>query len=113
MLKRVSYTSLIAAALVIFGTGALSAGPLKTRIQWSVTPAHLTPVIPLAPKEIYKHWGKSYVVEPTRMRGSGPALQAVAAGEIEFGGMSVQALTLGVKRAKLDLRVIAQVMSAA
>jgi sulfonate transport system substrate-binding protein len=71
----------------------------------------LTPLIPLAPKGLYKHWGKSYVVKPTRMRGSGPSLQAVAAGELDFGGMSVQALTLGVKRAKLDLRVIAQVMS--
>ncbi len=111
MIKRLTYTGLIAAALVTFATSTLTAAPLKIRIQWSVTPAHMTPLIPLAPKGIYKHWGKSYVVEPTRMRGSGPALQAVAAGEIELGGMSAQALTLGVKRAKIDLRVIAQVMS--
>ena len=73
-----------------------------------MTPPHITPLIPHAPKGVYRHWGKSYVVKPIRMRGSGPALQAVAAGEIEFGGMSAQALTLGVKRAKLDLRVIAR-----
>lgn len=88
-----------------------SAEPLKIRIQWSVAPAHLTPLITQAPKEIYKHYGKSYVVEPVRMRGSGPALQGIAAGEIDLGGMSIQALVRGVNRAKLDLKVIAQVMS--
>lgn len=88
-----------------------TAEPVKIRIQWSVAPAHITPLIPEAPKEIYRHWGKSYIVEPIRMRGSGPALQGVAAGEIEFGGMSIQALVRGVKRARLDLTVIAQVMS--
>ncbi len=111
MLKKLSRLGLTASLLVGLGAGMVSAEPLKIRIQWSVTPAHLTPLIPHAPKNIYKHWGKSYIVEPVRMRGSGPALQAVAAGEIEFGGISVQAMTLGIKRAKLDLRVIAQIMS--
>ena len=100
----------VAAALTL-GSGLAAAEPVEIRIQWSVTPAHLTPLIPHAPKGVYRHWGKSYVVKPIRMRGSGPALQALAAGEIEFGGMSAQALTLGIKRARLDLRVIAQVMS--
>ena len=97
-------------AVALLGTGT-SAEPVKIRIQWSVAPAHMTPMIPLAPKEIYENYGKSYVVEPVRMRGSGPALQALAAGEIELGGMSIQALTQGIKRARLDLQVIAQVMS--
>ncbi len=99
------------ATVLALGAGLAAAEPVEIRIQWSVTPAHMTPLIPHAPKGVYRHWGKSYVVKPIRMRGSGPALQAVAAGEIEFGGMSAQALTLGIKRARLDLRVIAQVMS--
>lgn len=88
-----------------------TAEPVKIRIQWSVAPAHITPLIPHAPKSIYKNYGKSYVVEPVRMRGSGPALQGIAAGELDLGGMSIQALARGVTRAKLDLKVIAQVMS--
>ncbi|MFT5489469.1 MAG: sulfonate transport system substrate-binding protein [Paracoccaceae bacterium] len=101
------------AAAVAAVTVSLTAGaePVKIRIQWSVAPAHITPLIPLAPKGIYKNYGKSYVVEPVRMRGSGPALQGIAAGEIDLGGMSIQALVRGVKRAKLDLKVIGQVMS--
>jgi len=104
------FTGLAALAAVSISLTA-TAEPLKIRIQWSVAPAHLTPLITQAPKEIYKNYGKSYVVEPVRMRGSGPALQGIAAGEIDLGGMSIQALVRGVKRAKLDLKVIAQVMS--
>jgi NitT/TauT family transport system substrate-binding protein len=81
------------------------------RISWAVTPAHLTPLIPHAPPGVYRHYGKSYVVEPIHIAGSGPALQALAAGELQMGGLSAQALVLGVTRAKLDLRVVAQLMS--
>lgn len=111
MLKNKLFAGAWIAAALTLGSGLATAEPVEIRIQWSVTPPHLTPLIPHAPEGVYRHWGKSYVVKPIRMRGSGPALQAVAAGEIEFGGMSAQALTLGVKRARLDLRVIAQVMS--
>ena len=111
MRKKFVLLASSAALIAAVAVNSAAAEPVKIRIQWSVAPAHMTPMIPHAPKGIYRHWGKSYIVEPIRMRGSGPALQAVAAGEIEFGGMSIQALTYGVKRAKLDLSVIAQVMS--
>jgi sulfonate transport system substrate-binding protein len=121
MNNRFSLTSKLLASKLIPGlvialaaaTASLTATaePLKIRIQWSVAPAHITPMIPLAPKEIYTNYGKSYVVEPVRMSGSGPALQGIAAGELDLGGMSIQALVRGVNRAKLDLKVIAQVMS--
>lgn len=107
--KLIPALSAAIAALTVSLTA--TAEPVKIRIQWSVAPAHITPMIPLAPKEIYKNYGKTYVVEPVRMRGSGPALQGIAAGELDLGGMSIQALVRGVNRAKLDLRVIAQVMS--
>jgi NitT/TauT family transport system substrate-binding protein len=100
-----------AAATIAFFAATGSAEPLKIRISWAVAPAHLTPMIPLAPKEIYRHYGKSYVVEPLNIDGSGPALQALAAGELEMGGLSAQALVLGVKRANLDLRVVAELMT--
>ena len=52
MIKRFSYTSFILAALFSFCANIVSAAPLEIRIQWSVTPAHLTPLIPLAPKDL-------------------------------------------------------------
>ena len=102
----------ITTALVSIGLSTTAfANPVKIKIQWSVAPAHITPLITQAPKEIYKHYGNSYVVVPVRMRGSGPALQGIAANEINLGGMSIQALARGINKAKLNLKVIAQVMS--
>jgi NitT/TauT family transport system substrate-binding protein len=94
-----------------FGMASASAEPMKIRISWAVAPAHLTPLIPHAPAGVYRHYGKSYVVEPIHIAGSGPALQALAAGELQMGGLSAQALVLGATRAKLDLRVVAELMS--
>jgi NitT/TauT family transport system substrate-binding protein len=94
-----------------FGMASASAEPTKIRISWAVAPAHLTPLIPHAPAGVYRHYGKSYVVEPIHIAGSGPALQALAAGELQMGGLSAQALVLGATRAKLDLRVVAELMS--
>jgi NitT/TauT family transport system substrate-binding protein len=102
---------LAAAGLAVLSAGSASAEPVKIRISWAVAPAHMTPLLPEAPKGVYKHWGKSYVVEPIRIAGSGPALQALAAGEIEMGGLSPQSLVLGVARAKVDLQAVAQLMS--
>jgi sulfonate transport system substrate-binding protein len=103
-------TAAMLTALVV-GSLPVAAEPLKIRISWAVAPAHLTPLIPHAPKDVYRHYGKSYVVEPIHITGSGPALQALAAGELQMGGLSAQALVLGATRAKLDLRVVAQLMS--
>jgi sulfonate transport system substrate-binding protein len=84
---------------------------MKLRISWAVAPAHMTVLLPEAPSGVYKHWGKSYVVEPVRIAGSGPALQALAAGELEMAGLSPQSLVLGVARAKVNLQTVAQMMS--
>jgi len=111
-MMRTIFGFLTAAALAAAGfiSGA-AAEPVKIRISWAVAPAHLTPLIPHAPAGVYRHYGKSYVVEPIHIAGSGPALQALAAGELQMGGLSAQALVLGVTRANLDLRVVAQLMS--
>ena len=105
------YLGAVALAVAAFGMASASAEPMKIRISWAVAPAHLTPLIPHAPAGVYRHYGKSYVVEPIHIAGSGPALQALAAGELQMGGLSAQALVLGATRAKLDLRVVAELMS--
>jgi NitT/TauT family transport system substrate-binding protein len=105
------FIGLIAGLGVGLGALTASAKPLEIRISWAVAPAHLTALLPIN-TSMYRHYGKSYVIKPMRMRGSGPALQAIAAGEVDIGGLSGQALVLGVTRAKLDLTVIAQLMTA-
>jgi len=107
----VKTTLMVAAAVVAAFTAAASAEPVKLRIQWVDAPGHTTPLIPEAPKEIYRHYGKSYTVETMFLAGSGPALTALAAGEIDLAGLSAQAIALAVTEAKLDIRDIGQQLS--
>ena len=89
---------------------AASADPLKIRINWSVAPAHITPMINEVPKSIYKNYGKTYTVETIRMRGSGPALTALAAGEVDIGAVNNQAYALGIVNGKQDIVAIASML---
>jgi NitT/TauT family transport system substrate-binding protein len=98
----------VVAALLAAGTAR--AEPLKIRFQYAST-SQFVPLMPLVPKEIYRHWGKSYVVEPVFMAGGGPALTALAAREIDVGGYGPPAIVNAVNEAKLDIRVIGQVLS--
>lgn len=107
---RMSMTG-VAVAATLAMTVAANAAPLEIKIHYSVAPAHITPLIPHAPAGVHRHYGKSYVVSPERMKGSGPALQAIAAGEIQLGGVSPQSLALGVRRGNLKLVAIGQVLS--
>ena len=78
------FIGLIAGLGVGLGALTASAKPLEIRISWAVAPAHLTALLPIN-TSMYRHYGKSYVIKPMRMRGSGPALQAIAAGEVDIG----------------------------
>jgi len=100
-----------ACAVAVAWAATVQAEPAKFRIQLVDAPGHITPLIPEAPKEIYRHYGKSYVVEPMFLAGSGPALTALAAGEIDLAGLSGQAIALAVTEAKLDVRDIGQQLS--
>jgi len=101
MMKRIAL-GLLALALAL----PANAEPVKLRISWSTTPSHITPLLPEIPKEVYKHWGRSYVIEPVFIAGSGPMLTALAAGETEIAGHGYQSYALSVINAKLENRAI-------
>jgi NitT/TauT family transport system substrate-binding protein len=101
----------LATALVfLLASGAAQAEPLKIRLQYAST-SQFVALMPLVPKELYKYWGKSYVVEPMFMRGSGPALTALAAGEIDLAALAPQSIGNMVLTAQLTPNAIAQVLS--
>lgn len=83
--------------------------PLKIRIGYSDAAMHLTPVIFQKP-EILKHYGKSYVVEARNFTGGPAQVTALAAGEVEIVAASFQTLPQIVNKAKIDVRVIADVI---
>jgi NitT/TauT family transport system substrate-binding protein len=101
----------LAASRVVAAAGA---EPAKIRVDWSTIPGQFAPLIPTVPKyapNVYRHYGKSYVVEPVRTQGGGASLTALAAGQIDIATISPQALVLGVTEAKLEMRVIGQQIS--
>ena len=108
-LRVVAFIATAAAAALVFGQ--VQAEPLKLRIHWAQSPGHWPPLIAKAPTSVQIHYGKSYFVEPIFIAGSGPALQALAAGELELSGLSPQSIAIGINEAKLDLKVIGQQFS--
>jgi len=87
---------------------AAGAEPVKIRIAWSTMPTHLIPAL-YVKKELLKHYGKSYVVDPIQFRGSSPQLTALAAREIDLATLGPAPFALGVLNAKLDLKIVADV----
>jgi len=110
--RRCAAVVMILLAAVV--AGAAAAEPLRIRLDWSTTPGQFAPLIPTVPKyapDIYKHYGKSYVVEPVRLQGGGANLTALAANLVDISTTPPPSLVSGVTEAQLDLRVIGQQIS--
>jgi sulfonate transport system substrate-binding protein len=95
------------AGLASIGPGrAFAANPAKIRIAWSVTPAQLAPIM-TEPPGVAKHAGKSYVLEPIRVPGSGATLTALGAGELDVAPMTFIQLGPAIHNAGMtDLRIV-------
>src|ERR1044072_1389525 len=93
----------LALALAAFGARG-SPRPLTIRIDWSTPPAHVTPMLTEIPKEVYKHWGKSYVVEPVFMQGTSAMLPALASEDAQLVGYSYQSPASAALKGGLDGR---------
>jgi ABC-type nitrate/sulfonate/bicarbonate transport system substrate-binding protein len=102
---------LLILAAALLAAGAANAEPLKLRIHWATIPGHWAPMNAKIGAEVQPHYGKSYIVEPIFIAGSGPAMQALAAGELDLSGLSPQVIAAGINEAKLDLHSIGQQLS--
>jgi NitT/TauT family transport system substrate-binding protein len=93
---------------------AADADPITIRLDWTVVPGQFAPLIPEvsthAP-DVYRHYGKSYIVEPLKMDGGGATMTALAVGGTDISTLSPQALVLAIVNAKLDIRVVGQQIS--
>ena len=101
---------LLALLLAIAASWPAQAEPLKIRIQYA-TLGQFVPLIPVAPKELYKHYGTSYVVEPVFMAGTGPALTAFAAKELDLAALNPQTLGNAVASGQLNAIGIVSVLT--
>lgn len=97
------------AAVTSVAAGSATAEPVKLRIGWVQAPGHMAPLL-YQNKAILKHFGKSYVADPIRFQGTTPQIQAIAVGELEIASSSGTSLVAAVTNAKLDMRVVADVI---
>jgi sulfonate transport system substrate-binding protein len=110
--KRVAAAGALLAACAGL-CAAAGAEPLMIRVGWVQTPGHLAPLIEALGKahpEVFRHLGKSYVMQAVRFRGTTPQIQAQAIGDLEVVSQSPSALALAITNAHLDERVVADVL---
>jgi NitT/TauT family transport system substrate-binding protein len=103
----------MAVGMIGFTTMA-GADPLTIRVGWVVTPGHLAPLIEeLGKREpgVFKHLGKSYVMQAVHFQGTTPEIQAQAIGELEVASFSSAAVALAITNAHLDERIVADVVA--
>ena len=95
------------AAVALLATNAQAADPVKIRASW-VAPVSNWASIWLEKKDLARHLGKSYVLEPVLYRGTPPMITAMANNELEIANLAYSTLGIAIQNAGLDdLRVIA------
>jgi NitT/TauT family transport system substrate-binding protein len=95
-------------ALAMLGVPSASAQqPIKIRVSW-VAPVSNWASIWLEKKDLAKHLGKSYTMEPVRYAGTPPMVTAIASGELEVANLAYSTLAIAIQNAGMaDLKVIA------
>jgi NitT/TauT family transport system substrate-binding protein len=114
MMRKWRAVAAVIAAGVIGLAATARAEPLTIRVGWVVTPGHLIPLIEALGKRqpaLFKHLGKSYMLQTLRFQGTTPMIQAQAIGELDIAAFSTAALALAITNAKLDERVVADVVA--
>ena len=99
---------LVVAFLVSVLTASAAVGePIKIRISWTAPVSNWGSIL-LEKKDLAKHYGKSYVLDPVRIGGSPPMIQALANNELEIANLTYSTVPIAIGNAGLDdLRIIA------
>ena len=100
-------TFALASLCMIGFASAANAEPIKIRNSW-VAPVTNWASILLEKKDLAKHLGQSYVMEPVRFGGTPPMITALANNELEISNLAYSTLGIAIENAGLsDLRIVA------
>ncbi len=100
-------TLALASLCAIAFASAGNAEPIKIRNSW-VAPVTNWASILLEKKDLAKHMGQSYVMEPVRFAGTPPMITALANNELEISNLAYSTLGIAIENAGLsDLRIVA------
>jgi NitT/TauT family transport system substrate-binding protein len=99
-------SALVAGTLALAGAGADGAQPVKIRIAWTVPIANWASIL-AEKKDLARHLGKSYDLEPVHFSGTPPMVTALATGDVEIADLAYSSLALAIENAGMaDLRII-------
>ena len=94
------------AALLAFGGSVGHAEPLKIKVGWIVVPSTWAPIL-FEKKELLKHYGTSYVVEPVHFQGTPLMITAIATGDLDVADLAFSSFATAIINGHMDdLRVI-------
>src|SRR5215475_9159122 len=97
----------LVAAISLLAPGSSRAEPAKIRVSW-IAPLSNWASLLMEKKELARHMGQSYVLEPVRYAGTPQMITALANNELEVANLAFATLPIAIHNAGLsDLRVIA------
>ncbi len=100
-----AWAGLCGLAIVLTGAGSGYADPVHIREAW-VAPGNWASIW-LQKKDLAKHFGQSYVLDPVHYVGTPPMITALANNQVEVTNLAYSTLGIAVENAGLDdLRVI-------
>lgn len=102
---RLSRLLLAAAAATALLGSVATAEPVTIRNAFVVPVANWSPILE-AKKDLAKHWGKSYTMEPVHFQGTPPMITALANDELEIANLAYSTLGLAIQNAGLDDLVV-------
>ncbi len=96
-----------AAAMLLWPVTSQAQQPVKIRVAW-IAPVSNWASLLLEKKDLARHLGKTYILEPTRYVGTPQMITALANNELEVASLAFSTLPVAILNAGLtDLRVIA------
>ena len=95
------------AVIMLLAQGTSKAEPVKIRVSW-IAPLSNWASLLLEKKELARHMGQSYILEPVRYGGTPQMITALANNELEVANLAFTTLPIAIHNAGLsDLRIIA------
>ena len=102
----IAWAGLCGLAIAITSASAAGADPIKIREGW-VAPGNWGSIW-LQKKDLAKHFGQSYVMEPVHYVGTPPMITALATNDVEVTNLAYSTMGIAIGNAGLDdLRIIA------
>jgi sulfonate transport system substrate-binding protein len=105
--KKARSCLLIAVAAIALWAGRAGADPVTIRSGFTVMVSGFSPLL-IEKKDIMRHFGQSYVLEPRHFQSTSLELTALASGEADIVSLGYSTIAVAVLNAHLeDVRVVA------